>query len=395
VKPDGNLRLAAIAYLAGAPQFVGNVIPLLLGAVAGRFQPSPVQLGAINSCYTAFSLAAAATSPWWVPRLPWRHATLMAATVITALFVLSSRAPDLRSIYLLFGFAGLCAGLMGGPANARIGQSANPTRWWSLSMAFQMVAAAVFSVTVTSVLQPLFGAVVGLTSMAAMFLPCVVAAFAYPRSSPASQAVTLRNASKPTPPPFTGKTRLVPLIAAFMASTFFALGGVAYWIFIERIAHEASISNATIGIAIGLSTVAAAGAAAGAAAFSRRLRLLMIVGSASGLLGYAAMLQPGTDTLFASTCLFNIAWGTLVPAFQAVIRGTDESGRFYVAGPATIFLAAVAAGPTAGAMAQSFGYDAVMLLSMSVTAIALVLGLYAFAAMRLHDRATPVTHPIH
>lgn len=380
--PDGQvLRLAGIAYLAGAPQFIGNVVPVLLGAVAERFQASPLQLGTINSCYTALSLAAAATAPWWVRRLPWRGTALIAALGICAMFALAGQASSIPALYLLFALAGAFAGLMGGPANARIGLTATPAKWWSVSMVFQMVVAAVFSVAVTWFLQPRFGPLVALTGMAVMFLPCVIAAWGLQRRAPATPTAEL--AATPTERAGSvaqaGVSR--PLAAAFAGSTLFALGGVAYWIFLERMAHGASVDRGFVGVAIAVGTVAAAGSAALAASLARHLRLLLVLGSTAGIVGYAAMLRPSAAIVLASACLFNVAWGMLVPVYQAVIRRSDAARRYFVAGPATIFLAGVTAGPVAGVVAQVYGYDAVMFLSIGVTAAGLALGLYAHRAM--------------
>lgn len=379
--PEGQtLRLAGIAYLAGAPQFIGNVVPVLLGAIAERFQASPLQLGTINSCYTALSLAAAATAPWWVRRLPWRGTALLAALGICALFALAGRAGSIPALYLLFALAGAFAGLMGGPANARIGLTATPARWWSVSMVFQMIVAAVFSVAVTWILQPRFGPLVALTGMAVMFLPCVIAALGLRRPVPAATAAQFaaQPLARAGPVTQTGVSR--PLAAAFAGSTLFALGGVAYWIFLERMAHGAAVSSGFVGVAIAVGTVAAAASAALAATLARHLRLLIVLGSAAGVAGYAAMLRPSAAIVLASACLFNVAWGILVPAYQAIIRRADAASRYFVAGPATIFLAGVAAGPVAGSVAQAYGYDAVMILSICVTALGLLLALYAHQA---------------
>lgn len=380
--PD-SFRLAGIAYIAGAPQFIGNVVPLVLGAIADRFHATPLQLGTVNSCFTALSLLATATAPWWVARIPAAAVTLVAAIGVCAAFLFAADAPGIPTLYALFALAGAFAGVLGGPSNARIGQTPNPARWWSLSMSFQMVVAALYSIALTWWLQPRYGTLVALPAMALMFAPCIVAAILGRRELAAAGAgiVAARaedtvNTASPT------GASLLPLVAAFAGSMLYALGGVAYWIFVERMAREAGVSAQFVGVAIGLSTIAAAASAAIAAALARRLRLILVVGAIAGVLAYAAMFEPSATTVVLSACLFNVAWGMLVPALQSVIRGADPTHRYFVAGPATIFVGGVAAGPIAGAVAQASGYDAVMGLSIVLTVVALVLGLTAYAATR-------------
>lgn len=378
-----TVRLAGIAYLAGAPQFIGNVVPLLLGAIADRFHATPVQLGTINSCYTALTLLTTATAPWWVARLPGAGLTLASAIGICVVFAFSGAAPGIPALYVLFALAGAFAGVMGGPSNARIGRSANPGRWWSLSMSFQMVVAALYSVGVTAVLQPRFGALSALAAMTLMFLPCLIAAIGARRDLAETSSVVCENtdvrARVARGPGVAGRG---PLIAAFTGATLYAFGAVAYWIFLERMAREASVSAGLIGVAIGVSTMCAAAAAALAAALARRLRLVLVIGSLAGLLSYAVMLQPSAVTVFASACLYNVGWGMLIPGFQSVIRGADHTDRLFVAGPATVFVSAVVAGPLAGLVAQFYGYRAVMILCILVTLVAFALGLLGYTMTR-------------
>jgi hypothetical protein len=380
--PD-TLRLAGIAYIAGAPQFIGNVVPLVLGAIADRFHATPLQLGTVNSCFTAMSLLATVTAPWWVARVPAAVVTLIAAIGVCAVFVFAADASGIPAVYALFALAGAFAGFLGGPSNARIGQAPNPARWWSLSMSFQMVVAALYSIALTWWLQPRYGTLVALPAMALMFAPCIVAAIVSRRDlAAASAGVSTSHAEVEVSASEAAGASRLPLAAAFVASTLYALGGVAYWIFVERMAREAGVSAQFVGVAVGLSTIAAAASAAIAAAMARRLRLILVIGATAGVIAYAVMLEASAATVVLSAVLFNVAWGMLVPGLQSVIRGADHTNRFFVAGPATIFVGGVTAGPIAGAVAQAYGYDAVMELSIALTLAALLLGLAAYAATR-------------
>jgi hypothetical protein len=296
-------------------------------------------------------------------------------------------------MYPLFLAAGALSGLMGAPAIARIGGTDNPARWYGISMLLQMLAATLFALLVPSVVQPAFGPMSAVGAMAVMYLPCILAAPFIDSRIPLRKEPIAPAAAPDAVARIGGaKSSLVPLLAAFVGSTLYAIGGVAFWIFLERMGRANGVAPPFIGLTVALGTVAAAASASAAAAFARNLRLILTAGVIAGVVGFLAMLDRSPAAFLTSACLFNISWGASVPAFQAVMRTADTSGRYYVAGPATIFLAAVVTGPVAGHVAGSFGYGGVVAFSIAACGLALALGRYA--CLRIDSRLRPGSLPL-
>jgi hypothetical protein len=373
-------NLLCAAYAGGSAQFVGNVVPFLLGAISERYAATPVQLGLVNSCYAGVSLVVGAAAPAWIRRFSWRAVSGLSAVGAIATFVLASLAPDMLAIYGVFVLAGLFSALLGAPSNAVLGFSSFPGRWFGISMVFQMAVAAIFALTVPAHLQAKFGAAGAFAAMAATFLPCIAAAWLIPRgASSYAAAVTEEAADAQKAPDSLLQRPWGPLIAAFTAAVLFTGAANAYWIFVERIGAQAHITPAFIGFSVAISNVTGVVGAIAVVWAARRLRALLIGGLLAGIVGYALMVVPSPQHFLISVCLYNFAWGIALPIFLTLIRAVDFTNRLFVAGSATVFLPAVIIGPLAGALAEQSGYQSVIYVCGGLCAASLLLGLYVYS----------------
>ncbi len=367
------------AYVAASALFVGNVGPILVGAVADGYRARPLQLGLINSCYMGVTLVVSGSAPFWINRVSWPWISGLAAVGIAVDFLFSSKALNIEAIYGVFLIAGLFSGLLSGPSNASLGFSSAPARWYGISMLCQNLAAGVFAWVVPTFFQPRFGPLAALTAMTVMYLPCIVVGWLI--RAPVHR-VDSGEQRAPLAQFAAGARRWASLYAAFVGTILIAASAVAYWLFLERMGEAAKIPASFVGFSIAVSSATGIVGALLAATAGRRLPGLFSVGLTTGIVSYLLMLVPGASFFLASACLFNFAWGLSMPLFQAIIRRADFTNRLFVASSATIFLAGVATGPLAGHVAELWGYGAVLYLCALSWIVALALGLYAYISAR-------------
>lgn len=384
-------RLGGAAYLAGSQQFVGNTMPLLIGAVAVSHAATPVQLGLVNSAYTAFSLLLSVSAPFWATRLPARAAAWVASVGIVLTFLLAGRAGAMEGVYLAFALAGVFSGVMGGTGHAVIGAAAVPARWYGISMAFQMAAAALFALSVPTLLVPAFGPDAMLAAMAVLYLPCIVSAALLGSRQRALPAITTR----PPAPETRTQGPGLELMIAFCACLVYSMAAVAYWIFLERMGNSAGVSARFIGVSLAVSSFLAIGGAAIASRSSSRIVATFTLGIALGVASYVLALVPGNLAFLASVCAFNLSWSMSIPMLQTVIRRADRTNRLFIANQAPVFIAGTVTGPVAGYFAATSGFSGVMFFSAGATVLAFLLGITAYRMSRHSDATVAVPFTSH
>jgi len=367
--------------MAASALSVTNVVPFLLGAIADRYGAGPLQLGLVNSCLTGASLLVAGSAPFWIYRISWPWVGGLAGLAITIDFLVSTAAPNMGAIYAVFLLAGVFSGLMSGPSNASLGFSSSPSRWYGISMVWQNVTAAAYYFIVPSWIQPHFGSQAAFTATAVMFFPCIVAGWflrrsAQPLASPQHSVSVSRTAG--------GVKSWIVLCTAFAAAILVASGGVAFWLFLERLGKVAGIPESFIGLSLAIANMAALAGAVLSATVRTKFAASLSFGLLSGVVGFILMLVPSAPFFLASVCMYAFAWSLGMPVLQAVIRHADFTNRLFVASPSTVFIAAVVTGPVAGRIAELWGYHAAVYFSVGSWILALVCALYACASTRAH-----------
>lgn len=358
-----------MAYLAGSALLVPNTLPVLLGSVRRLFALSDLEMGLVNTVYSAACLATAATAPVWLDRVRAPLAGLVASIALVASFLLLPKAGGAAGVYGLFAAIGLAAGAAGALGNAGIGRLPEAARWFGVSAALQLVIAAVYGLAGPILLARVLGAEGALGAVALAFVPCVVASW-WLRDTRAARTTGGQGVSASRRAAGGGDKRA--LACAFAAFFLYVLPMSSFWIFAERVGEGKGVPAGWIATGVAAGIASAVTGSILFSAISRRLRLAAALTLGGALGSYALLMVPSVPAFVAGVVLFNIAWGMAVPAFLSIIRAVDFTNRLYVSGTAMILLASTVAGPPAALVVGRFGLDGLLIACAGVTALAFV-----------------------
>jgi len=148
------------------------------------------------------------------------------------------------------------------------------------------------------------------------------------------------------------------------ASVVFFINVFGFWTFVERIGHAAELPANTIGLALGLSQIAAIVGALAAAAMSDRYGrylplLIVLIGQCSAL--FALLGTFGSATYFVGTGAFQALFVLAVAYQMGAIAKLDIEGRYLVVMTAAQGLGAAFGPAIAGALIGEGGeYSGIM-----------------------------------
>ncbi|WP_434568842.1 MFS transporter [Pseudomonas sp. Z3-8] len=370
---DGRLRasseralLAAIVLFAAITPTILMTAPAIAAQLAAQWQLSPSQIGDLFS--TELGAMSLATLPalWWLKRIDWRRAALLAGVVFIAANLLSVLAAD-YSILLALRF---CSALAGGSLMiiclSSAASTVNPGRVYGLWVLGQLVVGAIG----LSILPRLFehfglsACYVILAGLMTVFLPL---ARYFPQGSPSAETTAEHVAI--------ASLWKAALGILGVLSFYICLGGV--WTFIGSIATQAGISAESSGKVLALATVMGIVGAGCASLIGDRLPRLLLL-----LLGYALMAgsvlllrgQPEIMRFAVAALLFKFTWTFILPLILACLADLDRSGKLMNASNLVIG-GGLAIGPTvAGRLIEaSGGFQSLLIGGTCITLLSLAL----------------------
>ncbi|WP_420233525.1 MFS transporter [Pseudomonas sp. ABY48] len=358
--------LAAIVLFAAITPTILMTAPAIAAQLATQWQLSPSQIGDLFS--TELGAMSLATLPalWWLKRIDWRRAALLAGVVFIAANLLSVLAAN-YSILLALRF---CSALAGGSLMiiclSSAASTANPGRVYGLWVLGQLVVGAI-GLSILPRLFEHFGlsvCYVILAGLMAVFLPL---ARYFPQGSPSAETTAEHVAI--------ASLWKAALGILGVLSFYICLGGV--WTFIGSIATQAGISAESGGMVLALATVMGIVGAGCASLIGDRLPRLLLL-----LLGYALMAgsvlllrgQPELLRFAVAALLFKFTWTFILPLILACLADLDRSGKLMNASNLVIG-GGLAIGPTvAGRLIEaSGGFQSLLIGGTCITLLSLAL----------------------
>jgi len=358
--------LAAIVLFAAITPTILMTAPAVAAQLATQWQLSPSQIGDLFS--TELGAMSLATLPalWWLKRVDWRRAALLAGLLFIAANLLSMLAHD-YPILLALRF---CSALAGGSLMiiclSSAASTANPGRVYGLWVMGQLVVGAI-GLSILPRLFEHYGLSACYLILAALMTLLLPLARHFPQGSPAPEKAAERIA-------LASRWKAALGILGLL-SFYVSLSGV--WTFIGSISSHAGLSAEASGEILALATVMGIVGAGCTSLIGDRLPRLLLL-----LLGYALMAgavllllgQPDMLRFALAALLFKFTWTFILPLVLACLADLDRSGKLMNTSNLVIG-GGLAIGPTvAGRMIEaSGGLQSLLIAGACVTVLSLVL----------------------
>lgn len=358
--------LAAIVLFAAITPTILMTAPAVAAQLATQWQLSPSQIGNLFS--TELGAMSLATLPalWWLKRIDWRRAALLAGILFIAANLLSMLAHD-YSLLLALRF---CSALAGGSLMiiclSSAASTSNPDRVYGLWVMGQLVVGAIG----LSILPRLFehyglsACYLILAGLMTVFLPMTRY---FPQGSPPTEKTAERVA-------LASKWKAALGILAIL-SFYISLSGV--WTFIGSISTHAGLSVESSGEILAVATVTGIVGAGCASLIGNRLPRLLLLLLGYGLMAGSVLLllgQPEMLRFALAALLFKFTWTFILPLILACLADLDRSGKLMNASNLVIG-GGLAIGPTvAGRLIEaSGGFQSLLIGGACITLLSLVL----------------------
>lgn len=358
--------LAAIVLFAAITPTILMTAPAVAAQLATQWQLAPSQIGDLFSVELGAMSLATLPAFWWLKRVDWRRAALLAGVGFIAANLLSIWATDYSTLLALRFCSALAGGSLMIVCLSSAASTANPSRVYGLWVMGQLVVGAIG----LSVLPQLFeqyglaACYLLLALLMALFLPL---ARYFPQGAPVAQA-----GLEAAPPVAKWKVALGIL---GILSFYISLSGV--WTFIGAISAAAGIAAGASGEVLAIATLMGIVGAGCASLIGERLPRGLLL-----LLGYGAMIgsvllllgQPALARLALAALVFKFTWTFILPLILACLADLDRSGRLMNASNLVIG-GGLAIGPAiAGRLIESSGgFQPLLIGAASLTFISLLL----------------------
>ncbi len=380
---DRPSAVIAASYLAALNALLVNLQPLILGAMAEGYGLTDRELGYVSSVFVGFNTLIIATGPWWVRRINWRMFTACAVAAASAAVAAGALVSQLWALLLIFALVGVTKGLIFVPTFASLGDATNPDRGYGVSVAFQSLMAAAAAAPLAAWVMPAYGVQGLFVTVAAVTATGLVACGWLPAEGRVDRTAH-RGSDRPL-----WSLAAVPAVVALAALMAFGGGVAAFWFFVERIGTARGVSPAFIGLTLSITALSGILTSSIVAWIGGRVSSLNIiaVGLATIWAGYGALALAPTPGFVLCNLLFALGWGLSTPAFWALLRKVDATGRLFVAAAAASGLAAVLVGAVAGPVIERGGYTGLTVFSGGLLLVGFALAVLAqriAAAVTLH-----------
>lgn len=375
---DAPASIAASIYIGIVGSAVFIVLPILLGTLAAQAGLSDRQIGQLAAAQMLGMFAASLAAVALIPRCGWQRPAYLSAIVLGACHVGSAAAGPL-ALLALQGAAGFCGGLLIAVSMSHLGNTAAPDRNFALWVSAQIAlgVAGTYGLPRAAAAGGAGAMFVALAVLALSTTLFVRRLGADGRRERTALAAAWR-----------GSTRagVLSLLAAFS----FAVGIMAVWPFLERIARHQGLAGDSVSAVVGLTLLAGLGGALLAARLAdRRGRALPLTAALAAMLLLVPLLGAvtGERDFAVVALLFAALWNFSVPYQLATTAANDRAGTLIV-----LYVSAVKGGyAVAPLIASPFldgrGYRP--LFWISATGLAVSLALY-LVAHHLGERRTPI-----
>lgn len=359
-------RLAAIVLFAAITPTILMTAPAVAAQLASEWQLSPARIGDLFSVELGAMSLATLPAWWWLKRVDWRTAALIAALLFIVANLLSMRADTYAALLALRCASALAGGSLMILCLASAATTANPSRVYGLWVMGQLVVGALGLIVLPGLFERfgLNACYLILAGLMTLLLPLA-------RAFPAGNATAPANHGPSLP----GSRWKAVLGVGAVLAFYISLGGV--WTFIGALGARVGISPQHSGEVLAIATVMGIAGAASASLIGRRLPRAMLLLGGYALMATAVLLLLGEPALlrFAlAALLFKFTWTFILPLVLACLADLDHSGKLMNASNLVIG-GGLAIGPAiAGRLIEASGGFTLLLLGAAViTLLSLVM----------------------
>ena len=366
-QPSGaKARLAAIVLFAAITPTILMTAPAVAAQLASEWQLSPARIGDLFSMELGAMSLATLPAWWWLKRVDWRTAALIAALLFIVANLLSMRADTYAALLALRCTSALAGGSLMILCLASAATTANPSRVYGLWVMGQLVVGALGLIVLPGLFERfgLNACYLILAGLMSLLLPLA-------RAFPAGNATAPANHGPSLP----GSRWKAALGVGAVLAFYISLGGV--WTFIGALGASVGISPQHSGEVLAIATVMGIAGAASASLIGGRLPRAMLLLGGYALMATAVLLLLGEPALlrFAlAALLFKFTWTFILPLVLACLADLDHSGKLMNASNLVIG-GGLAIGPAiAGRLIEASGGFTLLLLGAAViTLLSLVM----------------------
>lgn len=338
VNSPAVIAVAAILTAVGIVFF--NAMPLVLGTAAEQLGFDNQQIGFIASSYMAGFTLMSVVLIILARRLNWRLSCVAFAVLQVVSFVVATQLDGLSALLTVLFFAGLAGGGLFGIATISLVDTDRPDRNIGIGSFAQVMLPALIVLVLPMTVIPAWGydglmlTLALLPAVTLLLVPWIV-----------------RQSNKAIQPKSHADDRLpaTTVMLALAGALVFHTAAAATWAFYERVGDASGIAPETVGVVLSVALLASgAGSLVPVFLHARTGRLVPIFVAA--ILQVASLasliLAPASSYLIAGP-VFMFAWTVSIIFQLGNVAALDVTGRYSVAIPAVLGVAAII-GPTLG-----------------------------------------------
>lgn len=340
--------LVCLVYPVGPAATI--LMPMIVGGLMDNYQFSEQQAGNIAALEGLGLVVASVVAALWIRRLSWVTALAIAFVAYAGLNAMSVAVDDYQPLLVMRFLTGFAGGCLFAVTVAALGDNREPDRAFGLAQAVQGVMMLAGFLVAPYLLKSW-----GVGSLYGMLATASVALMMALRSFPAHG----RHGAHAPAGAAIGASHAGLIWLGLFASVLFFINVFGFWAFVERMGQAAGLTAETIGLALGVSQVAAiVGALAAAWASNRYGRYLPLVAVVVGQVIAVFSLSGGfgATAFYASTGAFQALFIVAVSYQMGAIAKLDTRGQFLVMMTGAQGLGA-AIGPAAAAALIGSGDD--------------------------------------
>lgn len=313
--------IAASIYLGIVGSVVFIVLPILLGTLAEQAGLTDRQIGRLAAAQMLGMFAASLAAVGVIPRFGWQRPAYSAAIALAACHLGSAAAGPL-ALLVLQAAAGFFGGLLIAVSMSHLGATAQPDRNFGLWVSAQIALGVVGTYGLPRAAEAGGAAAmfVALAALAVSTVACVPRLGADGRRVRTERGAAWRDA--------TG-AGVLSLLAAFC----FAVGIMAVWPFLERIARHQGLAADAVSSVISLALLAGLGGALLASRLADRWgRIWPLAAALAGMLLLLPRLgaAAGEHDFAVAALVFAALWNFSVPYQLATTAANDRAGTLIV-----------------------------------------------------------------
>ncbi|MEH6589463.1 MAG: MFS transporter [Halioglobus sp.] len=341
---------AAMMSACGSAVFL--VLPMLVGQMIDYRGLNEGQAGLVASTYFATYLLSGASAFFWMNRVNWRTAGVVAYLLMVLGLLLAIFSENQLTLSMCFAVSGVGGGMLYALGVAVVSSTVDADRNFGWVLVAQQIVAAFLLLLIPPLITPLWDFAGTLSVLA---IVAALLAISY-RWIPLSRTVVS------APKDIVGSNNWPVRWALFaMLLHFTALS--ALWAFVDRLATHNGLSEEGIGSGLALSMFAGLAGALlvtrMAGHFGRKLPLWFAAGGFFAVC-YGFHLEFGWGQFALLTALLSFVWNFVLAYQMGIVAGLDRDGRYAVLIPAAQACGAML-GPAAGGLIITTGGYSILL----------------------------------